>query len=40
MSVRDIQLMLGHKSLSTTQKYLGKTPATKLQPTVDRAFGD
>jgi integrase len=40
MSMRDIQIMLGHKSLATTQKYLGKSEPAKLQPQVDRAFGD
>jgi integrase/recombinase XerD len=37
---RDIQLLLGHKSLATTQKYLGATVSEKLRPIIDRAFGD
>jgi len=40
VSMRDIQIMLGHKSLATTQKYLGRTEPEKLRPQIDRAFGD
>lgn len=39
-TLRDVQLMLGHKSLATTQKYLGATVSAKLRPIIDRAFGD
>ena len=40
LSVRTIQAWLGHKSLETTQLYLGVQNSDKLQPNVDRAFGD
>jgi integrase/recombinase XerD len=40
VNVRTIQAWLGHKSLETTQIYLGVTDGDKLQPNVDRAFGD
>ena len=40
VSVRTIQAWLGHKSLETTQLYLGVQNSDKLQPNVDRAFGD
>jgi integrase len=40
VSVRTIQSWLGHKSLETTQIYLGVQNADKMQPNVDRAFGD
>jgi integrase/recombinase XerD len=36
----DIQVLLGHKSLATTQKYLGVSVSAKLRPIIDRAFGD
>ena len=38
--VRTIQAWLGHKSLVTTETYLGVGDAKKLQPQIDRAFGD
>ncbi len=38
--IRTIQRWLGHKSLETTQIYLGETDATKLRGEIDRAFGD
>jgi integrase len=38
--VRDIQDMLGHASLATTEIYLGRTPSHKLRGKIDRAFGD
>jgi integrase len=37
--VRTIQHWLGHKSLETTQKYLGITDSDKLSGNVDAAFG-
>lgn len=40
VSVRTIQKWLGHKSLETTQIYLGVQDTDKLTPNVDRAFGD
>jgi integrase/recombinase XerD len=40
VSVRTIQAWLEHKSLETTQLYLGVQNSDKLQPNVDRAFGD
>jgi integrase len=40
VSVRTIQAWLGHKSLETTQLYLGVQNSDKMQPNVDRAFGD
>jgi integrase/recombinase XerD len=38
--LRDIQNFLGHKSLETTQVYLGATPAGQLRGKVNEAFGD
>ena len=38
--IRTIQRWLGHKSLETTQIYLGETDASKLGSKVDKAFGD
>jgi integrase/recombinase XerD len=38
--IRTIQRWLGHKSLETTQIYLGETDASKLRSEIDRAFGD
>jgi len=38
--IRTIQRWLGHKSLETTQIYLGETDASKLRGEIDRAFGD
>jgi len=38
--VRTIQSWLGHKSLVTTETYLGVTDSKKLRPQIDRAFGD
>jgi integrase/recombinase XerD len=38
--VRTIQHYLGHKSLETTQQYLGVTDSSKLRSNIDRAFGD
>jgi len=38
--VRTIQAWLGHKDLSTTQKYLGVTDSAKLRGNINRAFGD
>jgi integrase len=38
--VRTIQHWLGHKSLETTQKYLGITDSEKLTGNVDAAYGD
>lgn len=35
-----IQKWLGHKSLTTTQKYLGDIANSKFTDNVDRAFGD
>ena len=37
--VRDIQDLLGHASLATTEIYLGRTPSHKLRGKIDRAFG-
>jgi integrase/recombinase XerD len=37
---RTIQKWLGHKSLVTTERYLGAMPSEKLRPNIDRAFGD
>jgi integrase len=37
---RTIQHWLGHKSLETTQKYLGITDSAELSGNVDAAFGD
>ena len=37
--IRTIQRWLGHKSLETTQIYLGETDASKLRSEIDRAFG-
>jgi integrase len=38
--VRTIQHWLGHKSLETTQKYLGISDSEKLSGNVDAAYGD
>jgi len=38
--VRTIQAWLGHKSLLTTETYLGVTDSKKLRPQINRAFGD
>jgi len=38
--LRNIQIWLAHKSLETTQIYLGATDSTKLRGNIDRAFGD
>jgi integrase len=38
--LRNIQIYLGHKSLETTQIYLGATDSVKLRSEIDRAFGD
>jgi len=38
--VRTIQAWLGHKDLSTTQKYLGVTDSAKLRSKIDAAAGD
>jgi integrase len=38
--VRTIQSWLGHKSLETTQKYLGVTDSSKLRSNIDKAHGD
>lgn len=37
---RTIQKWLGHKSLVTTERYLGAMPSDKLRPNIDKAFGD
>jgi integrase len=36
--VRTIQLYLGHKSLETTQRYLGVTDSSKLRSSINQAF--
>src|SRR5208282_789773 len=38
--VRTIQAWLGHKDLSTTQRYLGVTDSSKLRSKIDAAAGD
>jgi len=38
--MRNIQVWLAHKSLETTQIYLGLTDSSKLRGDIDRAFGD
>lgn len=38
--VRTIQAWLGHKSLETTELYLGVTKTEKLRSQIDKAFGD
>jgi integrase len=38
--VRTIQAWLGHKDLSTTQRYLGVTDSSKLRSKIDKAAGD
>ena len=38
--VRTIMSWLGHKDLSTTQKYLGVTDSSKLRSHINQAFGD
>ena len=40
ISVRTVQAWLGHKSLATTQLYLGVQNADKVKPNVNAAFGD
>jgi integrase/recombinase XerD len=40
ISVRTIQAWLGHKSLETTQLYLGEQDGDKMRPNVNAAFGD
>ena len=40
IALRTIQAWLRNKSLETTQVYLGVQNSDKLQPNVDRAFGD
>jgi integrase/recombinase XerD len=38
--LRNIQYYLGHKSLETTQIYLGLTDSKELRGNIDRAYGD
>jgi len=38
--LRNIQIYLGHKSLETTQIYLGATDSKQLRGNIDRAYGD
>ena len=38
--LRNIQIYLAHKSLETTQIYLGATDSKQLRGDIDRAFGD
>ena len=40
VSLRNVQLYLGHKSLETTQKYLGATDGVENRKKIDTAFGD
>jgi len=40
VTVRTIQYWLGHKSLETTQKYLGITDSEQLSGNVDAAYGN
>jgi site-specific recombinase XerD len=41
LSVRQIQVLLGRKYLSTTQKYLGAdTSTTHVRQKIDQAVGD
>jgi integrase len=40
VDVRTIQHWLGHKSLETTQLYLGVTDSTKVRDKINKAYGD
>jgi integrase len=40
VTLRNVQLYLGHKSLATTQKYLGATDGVENRKKIDTAFGD
>lgn len=40
ISIRTIQHLLGHKDLTTTQRYLGVGNIEELRGKIDAAFGD